>query len=757
MAAAEYRGRPVEAVRVLGNRQVSTAQVLNVVRTREGARFDPETVAEDYQRIFDLRRFANVEARIEPTPTGVIVVFVVTEQQIIESIAFKGNVIPTEDLLKVVDLAAGQAVDPFRIAAARTSIENMYRQKNYPFAQVEVPQQEMQRGRVVFQVTEGPRVTVRKVAFRGNKSFSGDKLKDQIETASWIWIFRAGLFDADKVEDDVAALRRFYQQKGFFDVRVGRKLIFSPDQSEMQVNFVIDEGPRYIIERITFKGNLNLPESELRKNLKLVEGRPFDAEMAQRDIRAMVRSYSPRGYVYQPQSSNKDYLRIEPRQVFRKEPGKIELVYDINEGRPFLFDRFLIKGNSRTQDKVVLRELRVNPGELYNSGELQDARDRLLGLPNFESVSIDPIGDEPDSRAVLVDVKEKRTAQLTFGAGINSNGGIGGEIAYEQKNFDITNWPDSWGDLWADPPRSFIGAGQNFRISLQPGTEVNNASIRFHEPWIFDQPYSFTGELYLRDRIRENWDETRYGGRVTFGKRFNYQWSTGLTLRGESIQIGNIEDPAFRAPEIVALDGNSLLTSAGIQLRRDTTRGGGVPYEGSTFMAGIEQFGAMGGDFSFQKMSLSGTKYFTLYEDLLDRKTVLMLRGDAGFISGDAPFFERYYGGGLGNVRGFSFRGISPRSGLDEDPIGGDFSLTATAEVSFPLAGEMLRGVVFADAGDVESDIKFGTIRSSVGAGFRLYLPMLGSAPIAIDFAYPLTKDSQDDTQIISFSLGITR
>jgi outer membrane protein insertion porin family len=172
---------------------------------------------------------------------------------------------------------------------------------------------------------------------------------------------------------------------------------------------------------------------------------------------------------------------------------------------------------------------------------------------------------------------------------------------------------------------------------------------------------------------------------------------------------------------------------------------------------GWESFGAIGGDFTFQRFTLGWDGYKTLYEDLLDRKTILALHGDAGYITGDAPFFERFYGGGIGSVRGFQFRGISPRSGPDDDRVGGDFSLFGSAEVSFPLTGDNLRGVVFVDAGTVEEDFEFGTIRTSVGAGIRLVLPFLGQTPIAVDLAYPITKDDDDDTQIISFSFGISR
>ena len=137
---------------------------------------------------------------------------------------------------------------------------------------------------------------------------------------------------------------------------------------------------------------------------------------------------------------------------------------------------------------------------------------------------------------------------------------------------------------------------------------------------------------------------------------------------------------------------------------------------------------------------------------------VLGLRTQVSVAGDNTPVFERFYGGGLGSVRGFEFRGISPRSGTEEDPVGGEFALTGTAEVNFPLVGETLRGVVFADAGTVEEQFEIGTIRSGVGAGFRLVLPILGNQmPLAVDFAYPVNKDRDDDTQIISFSFGFSQ
>ncbi len=761
-AATPLAGKTVEDVRIVGNREVSTAVIANVIRTRRGEPYDPATVEEDYQRVYGLRKFSNVEAKVEPTDTGVIVVFQVSEQKQVGTIAFRGNLkLNDTTLANVVDLKSGEAIDPFRIALAKSSIENLYRSKNFPFANVEIDQNRLsESGDLVFNVVEGPNVKVRKVAFIGNNSFTADRLKGQIRTRNWIWILRQGNYDNEQVEDDVASLRRFYEGKGFFDVRIGRKLIFSPDNSELQVTFLVEEGQRYRVDQVTFKGNSVLSDVELRKSLKMLEGETYDDDVLRRDVREVIRAYSPFGFIYQPQATDPNYFMLgssnEPvKRVFRREAGTVELVYDIREGKPYKLGKILVKGNSRTQDKVVLREMRMAPGQLYDSGAVQDAQDRLRGTPFFQGVSVTPIGDAEDSRDLLVEVQEQRTASFNIGAGINSNGGFGANVTYEQRNFDIANLPTNPRDIFNG--NAFIGAGQSFRVSLEPGTQISNASVRFREPYLFDQPYGLTVEAYARDRIREDYRDRRLGGRMSLDHRFDEKYSAALSLRIEEVDIGSINDRPIRAQEILDEEGEHLLTSVGLRVTRDTSNRGILPFRGSTTSVGWDSFGALGGDYTFQKFTANWDAYYSLREDLLDRRTILALHVDTGYIAGDAPFFERFYGGGIGSVRGFAFRGISPRSGPDDDRVGGDFILTASAEVGFPLVGEQLRGVVFTDMGTVEPSFQLEDWRTSVGAGIRLTLPILGQTPIAIDFAIPLSKNSEDDTQIISFSLGFDR
>src|SRR5687768_10147381 len=279
---ASLAGRTVEEVRVISRgRALSTvtqSEILHRVRTREGEKFDPATVAEDYQRIFGMRRFSNVVPLVQPTERGVIVVFEVTEQNQIKEIRFRGNEsVDTVTLQNVVNLSPGEAVDSFRLGLAREAIQRVYQGRNYPYVNVAIDEDELSRnGIVVFNITEGPRVRVRKVRILGNRSYSNSRVKDEVKTKAWFPFFVGGRLDPEQVERDVAAIRQFYENNGFFDARVGRKIVVGPNQDEVMVDFVIDEGPRYKVEKVSFRnvngGTLTIPDAELRKNLNLTEG-----------------------------------------------------------------------------------------------------------------------------------------------------------------------------------------------------------------------------------------------------------------------------------------------------------------------------------------------------------------------------------------------------------------------------------------------------------------------------------------------------
>ena len=390
----------------------------------------------------------------------------------------------------------------------------------------------------------------------------------------------------------MGALREFYIDHGFFDVRVGRKLIFSPDQSELQVDFLIEEGPHYIVDHVSFVGNARLTDAELRSVLNLKDGRFYEKETETRDTQEIVRKYSPFGYIYVQNQIrvDEDYLTVHAQRVYLREPGRIELQYTVHEGKSFRLGRIRTRGNDKSQDKLILREFRdLAPGGVYDSAAVQDALERLRALPFFQNVTVTPIGDDPKFRDLLVSVQEQRTASINFGAGVSSNGGLMGNIVYSQTNFDIGNPPDDWRDTFSD--HTFSGAGQGLRATFSPGTIYTSADLRFSEPWLFDQPYQFVEDLYLRDAIREAYTDRRIGNEVTFGRRFNhYEDTVAVSLRTELARIYNIEDLRLRAPEIL-LEGKGdahASTAVGLSFQHDTTNPGFETYRGETVTAGVE-------------------------------------------------------------------------------------------------------------------------------------------------------------------------
>ncbi|MCK4602641.1 MAG: outer membrane protein assembly factor, partial [Phycisphaerae bacterium] len=247
------------------------------------------------------------------------------------------------------------------------------------------------------------------------------------------------------------------------------------------------------------------------------------------------------------------------------------------------------------------------------------------------------------------------------------------------------------------------------------------------------------------------YDETRYGGVVSFGHRFKNRWYGELAARIEGVDISSLDSSA--PPEVRSDKGTHAIVGLKGTLVRDRTDSRWLPSTGDRFRLGYEQ---VTGDFDFGRATGEYRIYRTLYVDALDRKHIVSGRAATGYIFGDAPVFERFYGGGIGSVRGFEYRGISPRSSGTDQQIGGEFNFLAGAEYEFPLVGDQLRGVVFMDTGTVEEDFGVTAYRASVGVGVRWVVPLLGPVPMSFNLAFPISKSGDDDTQVFSFSIGVT-
>ena len=236
-------------------------------------------------------------------------------------------------------------------------------------------------------------------------------------------------------------------------------------------------------------------------------------------------------------------------------------------------------------------------------------------------------------------------------------------------------------------------------------------------------------------------------GSLGLEKRYRDDWRRGVSFRGEQVTISDLDPDVPK--EISDVKGGNMLYGTRFYVRRDKTDSRFTPSKGYHFDAGYEQ---VFGDFTFGMLTATQRWYNTLYEDLSERKTVLETKLYGGTVIGDAPMFEKFYGGGQSSIRGFDYRGISPRKGPDEDPIGSDWIAIFSNEISIPLGSDVFAWLLFTDIGMIDS----GPVRSSIGTGIQIMIPQFfGPVPMRFELATPITKDSQDDTRVFSFSAGV--
>jgi outer membrane protein insertion porin family len=828
-----YEGSMVVRVRFEGLNRTSPQLLWNNLRTTEGAALDWEVVREDVRTLERLGRFSDIEAGVESSGGGVAVVFTFIEAPIVEDVVVVGNrQLTDEEIREVVQdsvrLASGVPIDEFQIGQAQSAIEDLYRTKGYYQVEVSIDKSELgDSGIVVFRVREGERIKVTSIRFEGNESFLSKELRPSIKTRIAGW-FNAGPLDDGVLDRDVAALVRFYKDRGYIDVRASREITPSPNGKEAIVAYVIDEGRLYTLRSVVVRNanpgartfgflSRDIDEAQVRALVSeedfaslraygLSSGQQEGLERASEEsgfeeIRAWVleavrrndrRIEQPldvltpeqvagimeikRGDVYSVDRIRKSvgaireaYLKmgyvdssVVQREIRANESSEVDLVLSIREGGRYRTGMVHVQGNDLTQQKVIRREIQNRPDRWLDATEVTETQRRLnegqLFAPNARVTiqAADP--DMPGFRDVLVQVEETNTGRVSFGAAVSSDSGVAGLINLNQRNFDLFDTPDSVDEFVKG--RSFRGAGQTFNLMLQPGTEQSVYSVALTEPDLFETPYSVTGEVFFRDREFDEYDEERYGGRLGFGRRFGRQWTGNISLRAESIQLSEI-DPGSSV-DVFEVEDRQEITSLGFGLIRTTADSRFRPSKGARTEIGFERVGLLGGDFDYTKLTAEHQVFITLDEDILGRKTVLKIEGRVGVIpeEDEAPVFERFYLGGR-SFRGFRFRGIGPvgiknNSGKPgDDHVGGDMLLFAGMQVERPMWKDMFAVVGFVDSGTISDDIEIEEYRVTAGFGIRLYLPQFGNAPLAFDFAFPVVKESTDETQVFSFSIDV--
>lgn len=768
-------GRVVAQVVVQGLDRVPRTLIDNTIRTAPGRPLSWDTVREDLRNLERLGEFRDIEARIEENADRTVtVVYQLTEAPVIQDIVVVGNRRVTDSQLSDVvnqgSLIIGVPIDDYRIGLATRLIEDYYRSQGFYLVSVDVDESELaETGVVIFRIREGERLQVTDIRFEGNESFTAKQLRALVESKTK-GLFQKAPLDDDQLDTDVAELVEFYMNDGYLDVRVSRSLLPAPNGREAIVTFIIDEGPQYTLRSVQVWGvagtrdnpgaglTVMAPE-QVAGLMRVRPGEVFNMREIRASEAAVRNALRQMGYFD---------ARVASEQFRAVDSPTVDLRLYIDEGRRYRVGTVNIQGNEHTKDKVIRRDIDLYPDSWLDGTAAEESERRLRNSGLYAAPSQNTQGPAvivqpensayPGYRDVLVRIEETNTGRIGFGAAVNSDSGLVGAITLDQRNFDIADTPDSFGEFLSG--RAFRGAGQTFNLALQPGDQVSTYSVSLSEPRLFESAYSAAGSAYFRTREFDDYDEERLGARLRLGRSFGTRWTGFVSGRFEQIDISEIE--SYSTVDLFDVEGESSITSLGLGMTRNTVDSRFRPTEGTRLELGVEQVGVFGGDYSFTKLNLEHSIFIKIDEDYLGRPTVLSVDTRVGYIpqDGESPIFERYNLGGR-SFRGFDFRGVGP-IGLrndtmtpGDDQVGGDFSFFLGAQVERPVWRDILGVAFFVDSGTIAEDFSFEDYRVSAGVGLRMYIPAFGQTPLAFDFAFPLMKEDTDDTQIFSFAFDL--
>ncbi len=582
---------------------------------------------------------------------------------------------------------------------------------------------------VVFLIKEGNRVKIADVRFTGNAHVKSKTLRGIMDTRRWwmfSWITGHGRFKDEQFEDDLDKLRDYYREGGFLDIDIAEdKVVFEyPQPTKLILVINVSEGRQYHIGTINFEGNRLHSSALLRRVLRQRSGMLFSPSKLDKDTERLEDFYSKDGYL-----DTRARLQRNPNIV----TGNIDITYHIDESDKFNVESIVVEGNVKTKSTVIIRELILGPGDVFDTVRMKISKLKLDNTRFFDDVETSPQETNiPGRRNLRVAVKEGRTGNLTFGAGYSTleRASVFAEIS--QSNFDLFN------------PRSlFQGDGEKFRIRLELGELSSQAIISFEQPYLFQKQLALGVSLYRTssDYNSTFYDEVDLGATISLRKRL-FELVDGTLAY--TYQITEIENVSPNASAIIAAAaGHNDESRVSLDLTRDTrdkiistTSGNYVDF--TTTVAG----GPLGGGTDYYGFQFHGSQFFQLFQ-LQQQTLALIAHANVAIDYGRTktlPYYDAYYLGGPDDLRGFEFHMVSPRDVFGE-PIGGKTMTQFTAEYSLDIVSPV-RFAIFYDAGYVNTgtfDFNPFNYQDDFGVGIRLFV--LG-APLSLDYAFPIRGDS---------------
>jgi outer membrane protein insertion porin family len=767
---AQIGGQVVKKIEIrhVGPPAASDSLIRANIRVKEGDNYTGISVDDDVRNLYSTGYFLNIQVVPELVPGGgVNLAYVLQGKPILSEVTITGNSkYSRKKILKKVTSKVGEPLNEQKLFTDKEEILKMYQKAGYQRTTVRYlpPNIDSTAGRasVTFEIVEAPKVKISKVEFVGAEAFKQKKLRKQIKTKRrWMfsWLTGSGVLKDDQLEDDKEKLADFYREAGYIDFSLKDVKTDYTDPKHLILSFVVDEGQRYKVGSVSISGNTNFTSDEIFRGVKslgktikpkMTEGQIFTPKGLTDDMEAIRDFYGSKGYI-------DTYVR--PIKNPNIERGTMDLEYKVMDeaaGKSYI-EKIEIKGNTKTKDNVIRRELAVHPGETFDMVRVKVSKSRLEQMQYFDKVETETQDTTiPNRKDLVIDVEEGTTGHVELGAGFSSIDSLFGFVGYREGNFDLFH------------PPYFRGGGQKLRVGVTIGLQRKDFQITFIEPWFLGVPLAFETDLYHSELnyLSDLYDITQTGGRVGLTKRLPYHFlpddtiQAGISYTLENIGLHNVQT---NAPAVIQLEPHDRLVSkVGATLAYDTRNNAIQPNHGQkTELIAEVAGGPFGADADFYKLEAHSFWYFPGVAEghiieVVGKLGVVESYGDeAKKPQPNVPLFDRFFLGGVTSLRGYRYRQVGPKIG--DEPIGGDTYFFGSVEYSIPII-ERLRLAAFYDIGNVYQnayDFDFKNYLDNWGIGVRLNIPKLG--PLRLDYGIPITHPGANGSGKFQFSVGWNR
>lgn len=736
----QAQGFSVDSLRVEGNRWVPAERVLLEFGIAKGEQADGEGITKGVRRLHRSHRFEEISVLATPTGSaGAMITIRVVEYARVTALRWEGlKKIKQKDLEEAVRITQGSYLRPMLLAEDENVILAHCREKGYHAAKLEIQEETSETGvDLVFTLSEGSKTTIKALRFDGVAGLSAGRLKDTVGSKpkrllnpmSW---FNSNDYQPDSVAMDASRLTYLYNQEGYLDARVREtRREFNEAMDEVTLTYVIEEGQRYDFGAIAWSGNTALADTLIEDFLPFRAGEAFNGWDLDRGVARISEALYDQGYLYN---------QVQPER--RLEGQRVNVSLRISEGPLARVREIIIAGNSKTLDKVVRREVKIFPGELFNREKVIRSHRDIFMLRFFDDVQFEPRTDPATGEVDLV-----------FRVIERSTGNFGAGVTYSEAT--------SMTGFIQVGAQNFRGRGQTMNFQWEFGSRVNLFNVAFTEPWFRNRPITLSGNVYRSrsDLYREYYKDEKLGFSLGAGRPFPWLEYARIsaTYRLESIELFDFSREYIDAGgRLAERDWPEVESSMTFTFWRNSTDNPFLPSKGTRFRVSAQFAGGLlGGNLNYQKYM----NQYTWYQRLLG-PLVLRFHQTLGLVDGldrpgQVPDQERFRLGGnrINPLRGYHDYSVVPVG--NSSFLGGRAMTTGTVEVVLGVNNSVQIIVPFFDFGGTwnsMAEADFTTLKRSVGFGARIEIPLMGV--MGFDWGYPLDPREGEDRGRFHFKMG---